>query len=192
MSREGQAAVLSKGEMKRLEAIIASKEKAERNQSMMDFSFRCGMRVKEIAALVVKDVVGANGKIKKSFTLESRKTKGRKNREIYLQDPRLVKNLKRYLEVRGYDPGPLFISRKGGFFTANTMQMAFKRLFRAAGIEEASSHSGRRTFATTLIDKGYILVMVAELMGHARIEMTRKYVTTNIIDKAKATSGLYE
>ena len=192
MSREGQAAVLTKDEMKRLENIIASKEQAERNQSMMDFSFRCGMRVKEIAALELKDIIGSNGKIKMNFTLESRKIKGRKKREIYLQDPRLVKNLKRYLEVRGYDPGPLFISRKGGFFTPNTMQMAFKRLFRAAGIEGASSHSGRRTFATTLINKGYNLVMVAELMGHASIEMTRKYVTTNPINNAIATIGLYE
>lgn len=72
------------------------------------------------------------------------------------------------------------------------MQMAFKRLFRAAGIEGASSYSGRRTFATTLINKGCNLVMVAELMGHDSIEMTRKYVTTNPIDNVKATIGIYE
>ena len=47
-------------------------ELAERNQSMVDFSFRCGMRVKEIAALELKDVVGANGKLKKSFSNSAR------------------------------------------------------------------------------------------------------------------------
>ena len=190
--REGQAAVLDKEELKRLEAVIASKEQAERNQSMMDFSFRCGLRVKEIASLELSDVVGANGKLKKSFTLVSRKSKGDTSREVYLQDPKLIKKLKRYLEVRGYDRGPLFTSRKGGFFTPNTMQMCFKRLYRAAGIDGASSHSGRRTFATTLINKGYNLVMVAELMGHSSIEMTRKYVTTDPIQNAKATINLYD
>ena len=189
---EGQAAVLDGKELKRVEAVIFSKEQAERNQSMMDFSFRCGMRVKEIASLELSDVVGADGKLKKSFTLESKKTKGNKNREIYLQDKTLVNNLKIYLAVRGDQRGPLFLSRKGGSFSPNTMQMAFKRLFKAAGIDGASSHSGRRTFATTLINKGYNLVMIAELMGHSSIEMTRKYVTTNPVDNARATMDLYK
>jgi integrase/recombinase XerD len=191
MSKEGQAAVLTREELKRLEAIIASKEQAERNQSMIDFSFRCGMRVKEISSLHLSDVVGKNGKLKKSFTLEVKKTKGNKSREIFLQDKTLVKNLKAYLTVRGDVNGPLFLSRKGGSFSPNTMQMAFKRLFTAAGIEGASSHSGRRTFATTLIEKGYNLVMVAELMGHSSIEMTRKYVSTNPAANARATMDLY-
>lgn len=190
--REGQAAVLNSEELRRLETIISSKEQAARNQSMIDFSFRCGMRVNEISSLELSDVVGANGKLKKSFTLESKKSKGNKSREVYLQDKTLVKNLKNYLEVRGTQRGPLFLSRKGGSFSPNTMQMAFKRLFTAAGIEGASSHSGRRTFATTLIEKGYNLVMVAELMGHSSIEMTRNYVTTNPVDNARATVGLYD
>jgi integrase/recombinase XerD len=191
MGKEGQAAVLNQEEMKRLEVIIASREQAKRNQSMMDFSFICGMRVKEISSLYLSDVVGKDGKLKKSFTLESKKTKGNKSREIYLQNKTLIKNLKAYLAVRGNQKGPLFLSRKGGSFSPNTMQMAFKRLFSEAGIEGASSHSGRRTFATTLIEKGFNLVMVAELMGHSSIEMTRKYVTTNPVDNAKATMNLY-
>jgi integrase/recombinase XerD len=191
MSKEGQAAVLSRKELKRLEAIISTKEQPERNQSMIDFSFRCGMRVKEISSLYLSDVVGKNGSLKKSFTLESSKTKGNQNREIFLQDKTVIKNLVAYLTVRGNQRGPLFLSRKGGSFSPNTMQMAFKRLFDAAGIEGASSHSGRRTFATMLIEKGFNLVMVAELMGHSSIEMTRKYVTTNPVDNARATMDLY-
>ncbi len=103
MGKEGQAAVLNREELKRLQNIIASREQAERNQSMIDFSFRCGMRVKEISSLYLSDVVGKNGKLKTSFTLEKKKTKGNTNREIYLQDKTLVKNLKKYLDVRGYD-----------------------------------------------------------------------------------------
>ncbi len=191
MGKQGQATVLNRKEMKILETIIASKEQAERNQAMVDFSFICGMRVKEISSLELSDVIGKNGRLKKSFTLESGKTKGDKSREIYLQNKILIKNLKKYLAVRGDQRGPLFLSRKGGSFSPNTMQMAFKRLFDAAGIEGASSHSGRRTFATKLIERGYNLVMVAELMGHSSIEMTRKYVKSNPTANAKATMDLY-
>lgn len=192
MGREGQAAVLDKQEMKRLWLVIADTEQAERNQAMFAFSFRCGLRVKEIAALHISDVVGSNGSLKKSFTLESVKTKGNKSREVYLQDPQLVKAIKAYLEVRGVDNGPLFKSRKGGGFSPNTMQIAFKKIYINAGIDGASSHSGRRTFATALIEEGRNLVMVAELMGHSSIEMTRKYVKTNPNANAQATIGLFK
>lgn len=192
MSKEGQARVLDEDELKIVEAVISKRENAARNQSMIDFSFRCGMRVKEIASLYLSDVVNNDGTIKKSFTLKVAQTKGIKNREIFLDDPNIMRNLKAYLAVRGDHKGPLFQSRKGGSFSPNTMQIAFKNMFKAAGMDGCSSHSGRRSFATKLINNGMDIVMVSELMGHASIEMTRKYVATNPITKAKAIRGLFK
>ena len=96
MGKEGQAAVLNREELKRLQTIVSSREQAGRNQSMIDFSFRCGLRVKEVSSLYLSDVVGQNGKLKTSFTLERKKTKGNNNREIYLQDKTLVKKSNHY------------------------------------------------------------------------------------------------
>jgi integrase/recombinase XerD len=42
-----------------------------------------------------------------------------------------------------------------------------------------SSRSGRRTFATTLVEKGVDIKAVSTLMGHASLEMTARYVEDN-------------
>jgi integrase/recombinase XerD len=59
------------------------------------------------------------------------------------------------------------------------LQQVFKRLYRQAGIDGASSHSGRRTFATRLIEKGIDIKAVSRLMGHGTVAMTAEYVEDN-------------
>ncbi len=61
------------------------------------------------------------------------------------------------------------------------MQMLFKRLYIRAGLPDASSHSGRRTFATALIEQGVDIKAVSSLMGHASVTMTAQYVQENPI-----------
>ena len=61
------------------------------------------------------------------------------------------------------------------------MQMLFKRMYRWAGLDHASSHSGRRTFATSLIERGVDIKAVASLMGHSTVAMTARYVDDNPI-----------
>ncbi|WP_395824781.1 tyrosine-type recombinase/integrase [Collimonas sp.] len=41
------------------------------------------------------------------------------------------------------------------------------------------SHSGRRIFATTLIEKGVGINAVSTLMGHSSVSMTSQYVENN-------------
>ncbi len=75
----------------------------------------------------------------------------------------------------------MFKSQKGGAFSPNTMQMLFKRMYVSAGIDSASSHSGRRTFATSLIERGVDIKAVSSLMGHSTVAMTAHYVADNPI-----------
>ena len=49
---------------------------------------------------------------------------------------------------------------------------------RAAGVH-ASSHSGRRSFATHLIQNGADIYTVKEMMGHTSIATTQEYFTTS-------------
>ena len=42
-------------------------------------------------------------------------------------------------------------------------------MYKRAGIEEASSHSGRRSFATTLSSKGVAPRVLMKAMGHRNI-----------------------
>jgi len=61
------------------------------------------------------------------------------------------------------------------------MQMLFKRMYCWAGFDHASSHSGRRTFATSLIERGVDIKAVSSLMGHSSVAMTARYVDDNPI-----------
>lgn len=63
--------------------------------------------------------------------------------------------------------------------SANSLQQLFHRMYSDAKLQGASSHSGRRTFATTLIEKGVDIKAVSTLMGHSSIAMTARYVENN-------------
>ena len=74
---------------------------------------------------------------------------------------------------------PLIRSQKGGHFSATTMVMLFRRIFDAAGIKDARSHSGRRSFLTKLAQKGCSVFVLQQLAGHKSISTTQRYVTVN-------------
>jgi integrase len=74
---------------------------------------------------------------------------------------------------------PLFGTQKRKGFTANTLCQHFHYLYKQAGIEGASSHSGRRTFITTLANKGVGVRVLMELAGHRSIAVTQKYIDVN-------------
>jgi|TARA_Y100000294_G_C8487739_1_gene309470 integrase/recombinase XerD len=93
---------------------------------------------------------------------------------------RLAKELKSYLDSlhpNALKPeAPLFVSQKGGRFTPHGIVMLLQRLYRDAGIHDASSHSGRRSFATGLAEKGVSVFVLKELLGHSSIQTTSGYV----------------
>jgi integrase/recombinase XerD len=58
-------------------------------------------------------------------------------------------------------------------------------------LQGASSDSGRRTFATTLIEKGVDVKAVSTLMGHASIAMTARYVEDNPVRLKQISADLF-
>ena len=66
------------------------------------------------------------------------------------------------------------------------------RLADDAGIdaEDFTSHVLRHTFGTTLVRGGHDLVLVAELMGHRRLETTRGYALPSAADRERAINSL--
>ena len=51
--------------------------------------------------------------------------------------------------------------------------------YQRAGIDGASSHSGRRTFITTLADKGVGVRVLMALAGHRNMSTTQRYIDLN-------------
>lgn len=186
MPREGKAKVLNEAEFKRLLKMVAAGSHALRNTALLYCSFGLGLRAKELAALKIHHVLDENNALLEEVNLLGQMTKGDKQRHMYLTHPKIRKALMDYLEERNQNKkqittqhSPLFRTQKGNAFSPNALQQLFAHLYQQAGFIGASSHSGRRTFATRLIEKGVDIKAVSRLMGHANISMTAQYVEDN-------------
>lgn len=138
------------------------------------------MRVGEVAALRIADVLAADGGIKDEVRLLPEQTKGKHARSVFLPE-KLRKELISYLA--GIDSSDttkhLFSTQKRDCFTANTLCQHFHWLYKQAGIDGASSHSGRRSFITALASKGVGVRVLMALAGHRNISTTQAYIDVN-------------
>ncbi len=82
--------------------------------------------------------------------------------------------------------------RAGGRLGVRGASDILARLADDAGIdaEDVTSHVLRHTFGTTLVRGGHDLVLVAELMGHRRLETTRGYSLPSAADRERAINSL--
>lgn len=195
--REGKAKVLSEAEFKRAVNTVKKYAHAKRNVALLYCSFGLGLRAKEMAALKIKNVLDPDGVLLEDINLDGSMTEGRKQRHVFLTNQRVAAAIREYLDERREEDGilfnyesPLFRSQKGSGFTPNTLQQLFHRLYEQARLQGASSHSGRRTFATTLIEKGVDIKAVSTLMGHASVAMTARYVEDNPVRLKQISAGL--
>jgi integrase/recombinase XerD len=194
MAREGKAKVLNEAEFKRLLLVAKDGAFAQRNVAMIYCSFGLGLRVKEIAALSWGDLVDAHGNLLDELHLKRSMTKGEKQRQAYLTHDKMRKALDAYIKEFKDNPyilpsTPFFQTQRKSRFTPNVLQKWFKIQFEKAGIYGASSHSGRRTFITRLIEQGADIKAVSRLAGHASIVTTAIYVEDNP-DRLKRISNL--
>jgi integrase/recombinase XerD len=177
-----QAKTLTKAELKRvLDVTKACSRYAARDTTMLLLTHWCGMRIGEVAALRVDDVVGANGDIRAEIALKAAQTKGDKARVVFVPQ-RMQRELKAYIaaaRTQRTHSQFLFATQKGARFSANTATQLLQRLYARAGIAGATSHTGRRTFITELAAKGVSVRVLAALAGHNSIQTTQRYIDVN-------------
>ena len=174
-----QAKLLTEPEFKRLTAIINSLRYPTRNHTAVALSFYAGLRACEIAALRVGDVFDEVGGVKDTIYLSSAQTKGSDSATVLVNTKlkrQLLKFAKQYPVHVSTRAAPLLFSAKGGGFTAQTVVNLFKRLYKMAGIDGASSHSGRRQFVTQLADRGINAWLVQALAKHKHLSTTQRYI----------------
>jgi len=177
-----QAKTLTPTELRRVLDYVASRKHAARNRCLVLITHLAGMRVGEVAALTYAHVLNADGSVRDQIPLSANETKGRNPRAVFVS-PRLRKEIAAYLAaVPANNPNAaLFYTQKcpERGFTANTLTQFFLTLYARAGIEGASSHSGRRSFATALAAKGTGIRVLMRLMGHRNIAVTATYIDAN-------------
>ena len=122
----------------------------------------------------------ADGQIKDEVRLLPEMTKGKHARTVFIST-RLRQELQQYADIyRRAAPldCPLFYSQKGvrSGFTANSLTQTIDKLYRGAGLDGETSHSGRRTFLTNLANKGTAIHLLRTLAGHRSISTTATYL----------------
>jgi integrase/recombinase XerD len=182
-----QAKTLTPAEIAQVLAHIAQRSYALRNRVMLLTGLWSGMRVGEISSLLVGDVRLADGSITTEVRLSAEQTKGRQPRTVFLPQ-KLRDELAAYLALRrdAKTEHPLFVTAGRKRFSANVLAQHFHYMFRRAGIPGASSHSMRRTFITTLANKGIGVRVLASLAGHRSIAVTQRYIDVNDDMKRRA------
>lgn len=175
-----QARTLKDKELKQVLSYTTITRHKLRNRVMLLCTYYAGLRVGEVAALTYGNVVQADGSIAAEIRLDAQQTKGKHARTVFIPE-KLRKELAAYVAAypQRHADFPLFYTQKRQGFDANTLAQHFFHLYRAAGLAGASSHSGRRTFITTLASKGIGVRVLQSLAGHKNISTTQHYIDIN-------------
>jgi integrase/recombinase XerD len=184
-----QAKTLNTVEVRRVLDYVATRRYAERNRAILMTGHLSGMRVGELAALKVGDVLDSDGKVRDEIRLGAEQTKGKEGRTVTVSE-KLRKELAAYvktIDVTRTDAAFFWTAKqRTRGFTANTLAQHLMYVYRNAGIQGASSHSARRTFITNLATKGVGVRVLMALAGHKNISTTQAYIDVNDAMKRKA------
>jgi integrase/recombinase XerD len=175
-----QARALNTVEMEQVLGHVRSGRHAHRNRCFILLTHLAGLRVGEVASLRWMDVMTADGQIKEEVRLLPEMTKGKHARTVFIST-RLREELQRYADIYRRSATlecPLFYSQKDARkgFTANSLTQTIAKLYRGAGLDGATSHSGRRSFLTNLANKGTAIHLLRTLAGHRSISTTATYL----------------
>ncbi len=173
-----QAKVLNEAEIRRLLKVCELTRYAERNRLIVMLSFLSGMRACEIANLRVSNVVSEQNEVLDVIVLDKTQTKGNKRQSVVVSK-QLKKEVLRFItkfpNVLKHKEGFLLKTQKGNF-NSQTIQNLFRNLFELANIQQASSHSGRRTYITKLAENAVAVPIIQKLARHSSLSTTQRYI----------------
>jgi len=172
---------LSSSDVKRLlDQIDHNTPTGLRNRTSIELMLRCGLRVGEVSSLRRQDVEWDAGQ-RGEGQIRVRSGKGDKDR-VVPADPGTMTWLRRWDKERNGHATTFFHTIKQGTtraFSVRSIQAAVKKYVRRASLdaapEDVTPHTLRHTYATQLLDEGFSIREVQELLGHERIETTEIY-----------------
>lgn len=151
-----------------------------RDRAILSVFLDCGLRVSELAGLLVDDLDLDTG------SLLVRKGKGSKQRIVHI-GAKAQKTLWRYITLhRRSDSNHLFINRAGAPLGLVGVKALINRLGRKVGVK-AYPHKLRHTFAISFLRAGGDVFSLQYLLGHSTLQMTQRYLQSlNANDAANA------
>lgn len=157
-------------------AIDLSTAEGERNRTILETLYSCGLRVSELVGLKVSDLFFEEGFLKITG-------KGNKQRfvPISTHTQRYIEmyksNIRNHLSIQKGHEDTLFLNRRGRQLTRAMIFTIIKDLAVKVNLnKKISPHTFRHSYATHLLENGADLRSIQLLLGHESITTTEIYV----------------
>ena len=182
--------ILSIEEINRIFSVIdLSLPEGQRNLSMLETLYGCGLRVSELINMHLSDIYEKEGFIRVIG-------KGNKERLVPIGDEALKSiaiyrdQLRNHIAAKHGEEDFVFLKHNGTRITRQWVFLIIKKLVESAGIhKKISPHTFRHSFATHLVEGGADLRAVQSMLGHESITTTeiythldREYLRQNILE----------
>lgn len=156
--------------------IDLSHPQGERNRTMLETLYSCGLRVTELITLQLSDLFFEEGFIRVIG-------KGDKQRFVPINNntQKIITNYINLVRVhqktqKGFEDA-IFLNRRGRQLTRNMLFMIVRGLAKEAEIDKKiSPHTFRHSFATHLLENGADLRAIQQMLGHESITTTEIYM----------------
>ena len=157
-------------------AIDLSKPQGERNRTILEIVYSCGLRVSEAVTLKISDLFFEEGFIRVLG-------KGNKERFVPIHQQtqqhvqRYIKEVRSHLTIQKRYEDILFLNRRGEALSRQMVFMILKDLATKINLNKrVSPHTLRHSFATHLLKRGADLRAIQQMLGHESITTTEIYV----------------
>lgn len=171
---------------KMLMAIDRSTPEGERNHTIIEVLYACGMRVSELINLRLSDIFPKEGFLRVIG-------KGDKERLVPIHDEALrrleiyIRQIRSHIDTLPGESDIVFLSKRGKRMGRSTVFTFIQQTAEKAGINKSiGPHTFRHSFATVLVNHGADLRVVQQLLGHESITTTEVYTHLNDNELRKA------
>lgn len=159
-----------------INAIDLSLPQGERNRTILETIYSCGLRVSEVISLKISDLFFEEGFIKVlGKGNKERYTPINYNTQKYIAF--YLKDIRNHISPqKGYED-TLFLNRRGKGLTRQMIFMIIKDLAIKINLnKKIGPHTLRHSFATHLLEGGADLRAIQQMLGHESITTTEIYV----------------
>lgn len=168
---------LSKDEVDELIAAIdLSHPQGERNRTIIETIYACGLRVSELINLQLSDLFFDDGYIRILG-------KGNKYRFVPIHSSTIkylnfyINDIRSHILPKKKDEDIVFLNRRGARLSRQMIFLVLKDLAIKTNLgKKIGPHTLRHSFATYLLQKGADLRAIQQLLGHESITTTEIYV----------------
>lgn len=156
------------------QAIDLTKWEGQRNKTIIEVLFSCGLRVSELVNLKLSDIFEEEKFIRVLG-------KGSKERLVPISET-AIKQLhywymdRNQMNIKQGEEDYVFLNRRGAHLTRTMILIMIKNAAKDAGIKKTiSPHTLRHSFATALLKGGADLRVIQALLGHEDLGTTEIY-----------------